>query len=254
MMNRIGFKTLLVKETRRFLKVPGQTVAQPVITTALYFLVFGFALGGMVREVDGVSYVRFIVPGLVMLSLIQNSFLNTASSMFIAKMQGTIVDLLVAPLSPGELLGAFVIAAVGRGVLVAGIVWLVAAFFTSFSIAHVGWVIAFALLVAAEFALFGLIVAIWSDKFEQLNLIPTFVITPLTFLGGVFYSARMLPEPWSAIPKLNPILYMVEGLRYGVLGRSDVSPWLGLGLTVALTIVSGGAVWVMLARGYKLRA
>ena len=171
-MNRIGFKTLLVKETRRFLKVPGQTIAQPVITTALYFLVFGFALGGMVREVDGVSYVRFIVPGLVMLSLIQNAFLNTASSMFIAKMQGTIVDLLVAPLSPGELLGAFTLAAVVRGVLVAGIVWIVAALFTGFSVAHAGWVIAFALLVAAEFAFFGLIVAIWSDKFEQLNFDP----------------------------------------------------------------------------------
>jgi ABC-2 type transport system permease protein len=253
-MNTIGFKTLLSKETRRFLKVPGQTVAQPVITTALYFLVFGFALGGMVREVDGTSYVRFIVPGLVMLSLIQNAFLNTASSMFIAKMQGTIVDLLVAPLSPSELIGAFTIAAVGRGVLVAGIVWLVAALFTSFSIAHVGWVIAFALLVAAEFALFGLIVAIWSDKFEQLNLVPTFVITPLTFLGGVFYSARMLPEPWAAITKLNPILYMVEGLRYGMLGRSDVSPWVGLGWTIGLTFASAVVVWVMLARGYKLRA
>ncbi|HWE28683.1 MAG TPA: ABC transporter permease [Polyangia bacterium] len=253
-MNRIGFKTLLVKETRRFLKVPGQTIAQPVITTALYFLVFGFALGGMVREVDGVSYVRFIVPGLVMLSLIQNAFLNTASSMFIAKMQGTIVDLLVAPLSPSELLGAFTIAAVIRGVLVAGIVWLVAALFTGFSVAHPGWVVAFALLVAAEFAFFGLLVAIWSDKFEQLNLVPTFVITPLTFLGGVFYSARMLPEPWSAITRLNPILYMVEGLRYGVLGRSDVSPWLGLALTLALSAASGAVVWIMLARGYKLRA
>jgi ABC-2 type transport system permease protein len=253
-MNRIGFKTLLVKETRRFLKVPGQTIAQPVITTALYFLVFGFALGGLVRQVDGVSYVRFIVPGLVMLSLIQNAFLNTASSMFIAKMQGTIVDLLVAPLSPMELLGAFTLAGVVRGVLVSAIVWLVAAIFTGFSIAHPGWVIAFALLVAAEFALFGLVVAIWSDKFEQLNLVPTFVITPLTFLGGVFYSARMLPEPWSSITKLNPILYMVEGLRYGMLGRSDVSPWLGLGMTVALLAASGALVWVMLARGYKLRA
>jgi ABC-2 type transport system permease protein len=253
-MNRIGFKTLLVKETRRFLKVPGQTIAQPVITTALYFLVFGFALGGLVRQVDGVSYVRFIVPGLVMLSLIQNAFLNTASSMFIAKMQGTIVDLLVAPLSPMELLGAFTLAGVVRGVLVSAIVWLVAAIFTGFSIAHPGWVVAFALLVAAEFALFGLVVAIWSDKFEQLNLVPTFVITPLTFLGGVFYSARMLPEPWSSITKLNPILYMVEGLRYGMLGRSDVSPWLGLAMTVALLAGSGAVVWVMLARGYKLRA
>jgi ABC-2 type transport system permease protein len=256
-MNSIGFKTLLVKETRRFLKVPGQTIAQPVITTALYFLVFGFALGGMVREVPsfgGVTYVRFIVPGLVMLSLIQNAFLNTASSMFIAKMQGTIVDLLVAPLSPLELLGAFTLAAVVRGVLVAGIVWIVAAIFTGFSVAHPGWVLAFALLVAAEFALFGLVIAIWSDKFEQLNLIPTFVITPLTFLGGVFYSAKMLPQPWQAITKLNPILYMVEGLRYGVLGQSSASPWLGLILTLLLTILSAGVVWAMLSRGYKLRA
>jgi ABC-2 type transport system permease protein len=253
-MNTIGFKTLLVKETRRFLKVPGQTVAQPVITTALYFLVFGFALGGMVREVDGVSYVRFIVPGLVMLSLIQNSFLNTASSMFIHKMQGTIIDLLVAPLSPMELLGAFTLAAVVRGILVGGIVWIVAAIFTSFSIAHPLWVVVFSLLVAIEFALFGLIVAIWSDKFEQLNLVPTFVITPLTFLGGVFYSARMLPEPWAAITKLNPILYMVEGLRFGILGQANASPWLGLALTAALTLVSGLIVWFMLARGYKLRA
>lgn len=252
-MNTIGWKTLLTKETRRFLKVPGQTIAQPVITTALYFLVFGFALGGRVRELDGVSYVRFIVPGLVMLALIQNAFLNTASSMFIAKMQGTIVDLLVAPLAPLELLSAFTVAAVIRGLIVGAIVWLVAALFTGFSVVHPLWVLAFALLVSTEFALFGLVVAIWSDKFEQLNLIPTFVITPLTFLGGVFYSARMLPEPWSLITRLNPILYMVEGLRYGVLGQANASPWLGLGLTIALTLGSGGAVWWMLATGYKLR-
>jgi ABC-2 type transport system permease protein len=253
-VNTIGFQTLLSKETRRFLKVPGQTIAQPVITTALYFLVFGFALGGRVRELDGITYVRFIVPGLVMLSLIQNAFLNTASSMFIAKMQGTIVDLLVAPLSPLELLGAFTLAAVVRGLLVAAIVWFVAALFTGFSVAHPLWVAAFAVLVATEFALFGLVVAIWSDKFEQLNLIPTFVITPLTFLGGVFYSAQMLPEPWAFITRLNPVLYMVEGLRYGVLGQAHASPWTGLGLTAALTLGSGVLVWSMLARGYKLRA
>jgi len=252
-MNTIGFKTLLVKETRRFLKVPGQTVAQPVITTALYFLVFGFALGGRVKELDGISYVRFIVPGLVMLSLIQNSFLNTASSMFIAKMQGTIVDLLVAPLSAGEMLAAFTLAAVIRGFLVGAIVWLVAAAFTGFSIAHPGWTLAFALMVSIEFALFGLVVAIWSDKFEQLNLIPTFVITPLTFLGGVFYSAHMLPEPWSTVTRANPVLYMVEGLRYGIIGQAHASPWVGIGLTGALTAISAVIVWFMLSRGYKLR-
>jgi ABC-2 type transport system permease protein len=173
--------------------------------------------------------------------------------MFISKMQGTIVDLLVAPLSAGELLGAFTLAALVRGLIVGGLVWFVAAVFTGFGVAHPLWVGAFAVLVAIDFALFGLVVAIWSDKFEQLNLVPTFVITPLTFLGGVFYSARMLPEPWAAITRLNPILYMVEGLRYGIIGRSDASPWLGLGIIVVLTVAGSVGVWRMLATGYKLR-
>jgi ABC-2 type transport system permease protein len=248
----MGCKTLFIKETRRFLRVPGQTVAQPVITTALYFLVFGFALGGRVREIDGLPYVRFIVPGLVMLALIQNSFLNTASSLFIAKMQGTIVDLLVAPLSALELILAFTSAAVLRGMMVGVIVWLVAAVFTGFGVLHPLWVLAFAPLVSLTFALIGMCIAIWSDKFEQLNLIPTFIITPLTFLGGVFYSARMLPEAWAAITRSNPILYMVEGLRFGILGIGP-SPWLGLGICSAIALTALGIVWWMLASGYKLR-
>ena len=180
-------------------------MAQPVVTTALYFLVFGFALGGRVREVDGVSYVRFIVPGLVMLSLIQNAFLNTASSMFIAKMQGTIVDLLVAPLSPGELLGAFTLAAVVRGVLVGGIVWLVAALFTGFVVAHprLGARVRAARRCRVR-ASSGSSSPSGATSSSSSTSIPTFVITPLTFLGGVFYSARMLPEPWSTITRLNP--------------------------------------------------
>jgi ABC-2 type transport system permease protein len=249
-----GFRTLFLKETRRFLKVPGQTLAQPVVTTALYFLVFGFALGGRVRELDGVPYVRFIVPGLVMLGIIQNSFLNSASSMFIMKIQGTIVDLLVAPLSTGEILGAFVASAVLRGLLVGGITWLVAAFFTGFQVAHPVWMLVFAVTVGMTFGLLGLAIAIWSDKFEQLNLIPTFVITPLTFLGGVFYSARMLPEPWAFITKLNPVLYMVEGLRYGVIGGVTHEPWLGLAVTGGIALVAGATVWWMLDSGYKLRS
>jgi ABC-2 type transport system permease protein len=253
-MNSVGFQTLLAKETRRFLKVPGQTLAQPVVTTALYFLVFGYALGGRVRELDGIPYIRFIVPGLVMLGVIQNSFLNTASSMFIMKVQGTIVDLLVAPLGTTELMGAFVLAAVIRGTGVGALTWLVAAVFTGFQVAHPLWVLAFTLIVGTTFALLGLCIAIWSDKFEQLNLIPTFIITPLTFLGGVFYSARMLPEPWSTITKANPILYMVEGLRYGFLGVANVNPWVGLGLTSAMCCVSFAIAWWMLASGYKLRS
>jgi ABC-2 type transport system permease protein len=253
-VNPIGFRTLLKKETRRFLKVAGQTLAQPVVTTTLYFLVFGFAVGSRVKQIDGVPYVRFIVPGLILLSLIQNSFLNTSSSMFIAKIQGTIVDLLVAPLSTLDLLAAFVLAGVIRGVLVGGIVWLISAVFTGFQVAHIGWTLIFALLVSASFALIGLAVAIWSDKFEQLNLIPTFVITPLTFLGGVFFTPQMLVDPWRSLTHANPVLYMVEGLRYGIIGTASASPWLGLAVTSATFLIALTTATWMLSSGYKLRS
>jgi ABC-2 type transport system permease protein len=253
-MNRIGLRTLFTKETRRFLKVPGQTLAQPVVTTTLYFLVFGYALGGRVREVDGSPYIRFIVPGLILLTLTQNAFLNTSSSMFIAKLQGTIVDLLVAPLGVVDLMVAFLGAAVLRGFLTGGLVWLIAGLFTGFGVVHPLWVLAYVALVAVAFASIGLGVAIWSDKFEQLNVVPTFVLTPLTFLGGVFYSARMLPKPWEAITRLNPILYMVEGLRFGFLGTSSSSPYLGLAITGAVVAIATTLTTWMLATGYKLRS
>jgi ABC-2 type transport system permease protein len=253
-MNAIGLRTLFKKETRRFLKVPGQTLAQPVVTTTLYFLVFGYALGGRVREVDGVSYIRFIVPGLILLTITQNAFLNTSSSMFISKMQGTIVDLLVAPLAVMDLLSAFVSAAVVRGVMTGSLVWLISGIFTGFTVEHPAWVVAYVALIAVAFASIGLAVAIWSDKFEQLNVVPTFVLTPLTFLGGVFYSAHMLPRPWDTVTRLNPILYMVEGLRFGFIGSSSTSPWLGLGITGGIAAVATGLAAWMLATGYKLRS
>jgi ABC-2 type transport system permease protein len=253
-MNWLGFQTLLKKETRRFLKVPAQTVAQPVVTTTLYFLVFGSALGGRLREFDGVPYTRFILPGLVMLALIQNAFLNTSSSMFIAKIQGTIVDLLIAPLGVIDLLAAFLTAAVVRGFMTGSLVWLISGLFCGFSVAHPLWVLVYGLLIATAFAAIGLGVAIWSDKFEQLNVVPTFVLTPLTFLGGVFYSARMLPHPWDTVTRGNPILYMVEGLRFGFLGTSASSPVTGLAITVAVAALATILTVWMLATGYKLRS
>jgi ABC-2 type transport system permease protein len=234
--------------------VPGQTLAQPVVTTTLYFLVFGYALGGRVREVDGVSYVRFIIPGLVLLTLSQNAFLNTSSSMFIAKMQGTIVDLLIAPLGVVDLLAAFLTAAVVRGFMTGALVWLISGFFCGFSVAHPAWVLLYALLIATAFAAIGLAVAIWADKFEQLNVVPTFLLTPLTFLGGVFYSARMLPRPWDTLTRMNPILYMVEGLRFGFLGASSSSPVTGLAITTAVAALATILTVWMLATGYKLRS
>lgn len=252
-MNSIGFRTLLKKEISRFLKVPGQTLAQPVIMTSLYFLVFGFALGGRVRELDGIPYVRFIVPGLVMLGVIQNAFLNTASSLFIMKVQGTIVDLLVAPIGTAEILSAFVLGGIARGLMVGAIVWIVSGVFVGFHVAHPLFMIASIFVVAATFSCAGLVVAIWSEKFEQLNIVPTFVLTPLTFLGGVFYSVSLLPQPWSTITRLNPVLYMVDGLRYGLLGVESVPAGFGLALTAGFCLVAGGTAWWMLATGFRLR-
>jgi ABC-2 type transport system permease protein len=253
-MNRVGMRTLFAKETRRFLKVPGQTLAQPVVTTTLYFLVFGYALGGRVREVDGIPYIRFIVPGLILLTLTQNAFLNTSSSMFIAKLQGTIVDLLIAPLAVADLMLAFLGAAVLRGFMTGGLVWLIAGLFTGFEVVRPIWVLTYVSLIAIAFASIGLAVAIWSDKFEQLNVIPTFVLTPLTFLGGVFYSAHMLPRPWDTVTRFNPILYMVEGLRFGFLGASGTSPWLGLAITGGVATIATALAARMLHTGYKLRS
>jgi ABC-2 type transport system permease protein len=252
-MMSIGFQTLFSKETRRFLKVPGQTLVAPVLTTLLYFVVFGFSLGSQLPDVHGTPYVRYIVPGLVMMPLISNAFLNTASSLFIAKTQGTIVDLLVSPLSYGEILGALVLAAVLRALAVGVLIYFVAALFTGFAVSSPVWVLVFAVVTAVAFALLGLMVAIATEKFEQLNIIPAFIITPLTFLGGVFYSVDRLPPAWRTVAHMNPILYMVEGLRYGFIGSSDVGPWTGFGLIGALTAVGWSVSYWMLRSGYRLR-
>lgn len=252
-MNWVGFQTLLTKEVRRFMKVPGQTVLSPLITTTLYFLVFGYTLGSRGHEVNGIPYARFIVPGLVMLGVVSNSFLNTASSLFVMKMQGTIVDLLVAPIPYAHQLAAFVLAAVVRGFFVGGATWIVASLFTTFEVAHPLWALAYVLLVAIFFGGAGLLVAVWAEKFEQVNLVPTFVITPLTFLGGVFYSVDSLPSPWREAVLANPVLYMVEGLRYGILGITDVPPLSGFVSLVVLDaiVLAIGLRW--LSTGYRLR-
>ena len=249
-----GLRTLFVKEIRRFLKVPGQTLLSPLVTTTLYFLVFGFTLGERVNLVHGVPYARFIVPGLVMLGVVSNSFLNTSSSLFVAKVQGTVVDLLVSPLSYGEILVAMVSAAVVRGSLVGLAMWTVAGLFTGFDVAHPAWALTYVLLVAVFFGTCGLLVAIWAEKFEQINLVPTFVITPLTFLGGVFYSVDRLPSPFREAALANPVLYMVEGLRFGLLGRSDVSPWIGLLALSVVTLVALATAYRWLQTGYRLRS
>lgn len=252
-MNLIGLRTLLVKEVRRFLRVPGQTVLSPLISTALYFVVFGYSLGGRIREVHGLPYTVFIVPGLVFLGIANNSFLNTSSSIFITKIQGTVVDLLVAPLKPGELLVAFAAGGMVRGLLVGLLTWGVAALFTGFKLAHALPTASFLLLVSYVFSMLGLLAALWAEKFEQINFFPTFVMLPLTFLGGVFYSVTALAEPWRSISLFNPMVYMVEGLRYGMLGTSELSPTFGGTILSALAVATTALTFVALRAGYKLK-
>jgi ABC-2 type transport system permease protein len=249
----LGVRTLLVKELRRFLRVPGQTLLSPIVTTTLYFVVFGYSLGARLREVEGVPYARYIVPGLVTLGVVSNAFLNTSSSLFVMKLQGTVIDLLVSPLSYGEILGGFVGAAVARGLMVGGIMWLVAAAFTGFELAHPLFALALLLLVAIAFAGMGFMTAIWAGSFEQVSFFPTFVITPLTFLGGVFYSVWMLPVPLRRLTLANPVFYLVDGVRFGMLGFSDGSPLAGLAIAGLLCALSLGGSYAMLATGYRLR-
>lgn len=252
-MISLGLWTLLQKEVRRFLRVPGQTLLSPVITTALYFIVFGYSLGGRLREVEGVPYARFIVPGLVTLGVVTNAYLNTASSMFVMKLQGTITDLLVSPLSYGEILAGFVVAAVLRGLLVGAVTWAVAGAFSGFEVAHPLLALALVVLAAVAFSAFGLMTAIWASSFEQVNFFPTFFITPLTFLGGVFYSVSVLPSPWHELSHLNPIFYLLNAVRYGFLGTSDVSVALSLAVTGALAAaVVGWSAWLF-RTGHRLK-
>jgi ABC-2 type transport system permease protein len=236
------------------MRVPGQTVLSPLISTSLYFLVFGYSLSGRVNEVEGVPYLQFIVPGLVFLGLANNAFLNSSSSLFITKIQGTLVDLLVAPLGPLELLAGFIGGAMVRGLLVGGLTWLVASFFTGFHLEHAPATLLFLLLSSYTFSVLGILAAVWAEKFEQINFFPTFVMLPLTFLGGIFYSVRELPSPWNHISLFNPMVYMVEGLRYGMLGRGGFSPLLGSGILMAVALVSTGLAWAALRSGYKLKA
>lgn len=252
-MISLGVRTLFVKEVRRFLRVPGQTLLSPVITTVLYFVVFGWALGARLREIEGVPYARFIVPGLVALGVVTNAYSNSASSLFVMKLQGTIVDLLVTPLTYGQILGAFVAAAVVRGLLVGGVMWAVAGAFEGFEVAHPLYALALIVLAAVLFATLGLVTAIWATTFEQVNFLPTFFITPLTFLGGVFYSIEMLPVGLRRFTLANPIFYMVDGVRYGMLGISDASPWAGASLLAVLAGAALVVAYAVLRSGYRLR-
>ena len=251
-MNVVGMRTLLEKEVRRFMRVPGQTVLAPLISTSLYFVVFG-TVGESVRQVEGVPYLRFIVPGLVFMGIANNSFLNSSSSMFITKLQGTVVDLLAAPLGAAEILLGFIGGGMIRGLVVGLLIWLVAAGFTGFELAHPGVLLGVLLLTSYTFSVLGLLAAVWAEKFEQINFFPTFVMLPLTFLGGVFYSVKSLHWPWNTISLFNPMVYMAELMRYGFLDATAFDPWVGGGALAVIAALSTTLAVAAIRSGYKLK-
>ena len=248
-----GFPTLLYKELLRFWKVSFQTVAAPVLTALLYLVVFAYALGDRVRMFEQMSYAQFLVPGLVMMSVLQNAFANSSSSLIQSKISGNLVFMMLPPISYLEFFGAYVLAAMVRGLVVGTGVLAVTVWFVELRLAAPLWVLAFALMGAAILGALGLLAGIWADKFEQIAAFQNFVILPLTFLSGVFYSIHSLPALWQAASHLNPFFYMIDGFRFGFFGVSDVSPWLSLGVVgMALAVVSAVAVY-LLHIGYKIR-
>lgn len=250
----MGFQTLFYKEILRFWKVATQTVAAPVLTALLYLLIFGNALDRHVKVYDGIQYTDFLVPGLIMMSVLQNAFANSSSSLIQSKITGNLVFVLLTPLSHWELFGGYVLASVVRGLVVGAGVMVITALFTHLSFVAPWWIVIFALFGAAILGTMGLIAGIWAEKFDQLAVFQNFLIVPLTFLAGVFYSVKSLPTVWQVASHFNPFFYMIDGFRYGFFGQSDVNPFVSLAVVVVFLTVLAVLAVSMLKRGYKLRA
>ncbi len=248
-----GFQTLFYKEMLRFWKVATQTVAAPILTAVLYLLVFGHVLEDHVQVYPGVKYTAFLVPGLVMMSVLQNAFANSSSSMIQSKITGNLVFVLLPPLSHWELFGAYVLAAVVRGLVVGFGVFLVTAWFAGISFVAPWWILIFAVLGAAMLGTMGLIAGIWAEKFDQLAAFQNFLIMPATFLSGVFYSVHSLPPFWQTVSHLNPFFYMIDGFRYGFFGQSDVNPLASCAVVAFFLALLAGIGIALLKSGYKLR-
>jgi ABC-2 type transport system permease protein len=248
-----GWQALFYKEVLRFWKVSTQTIAAPVLTALLYMLIFGHLLEGRVTVYDNVSYTAFLVPGLVMMSLLQNAFANSSSSMVQSKMMGNLVFILLTPLGPWSWFAAYVLAAVVRGMVVGLGVLLVTMWLAPLTVVAPVWIVVFALLGAAMLGTLGLIAGLWADKFDQMSSFQNFLITPMTFLSGVFYSIHSLPPFWQQVSHFNPFFYMIDGFRYGFFGVSDVSPWLSLALVGGAYVLVAGLAYHLLRIGYKIR-
>jgi ABC-2 type transport system permease protein len=250
----VAFSTIVIKEVRRFMRIWQQTLLPPAITMILYFIIFGNLIGSRIGKMDGVDYMSFIVPGLIMMSVITNAYGNVSSSFFGNKFQRSIEELMVSPVYPSVILAGYVIGGVVRGILVGIIVTLLSFYFTDLQLHSLPVVIIVTILSAILFALGGFINAVFATKFDDITIVPTFIITPLTYLGGVFYSISLLPEFWQDVSKLNPILYMVNSFRYGILGISDVDIGSAIAMLMAFIVVlSTLCVW-LLRRGTGMRS
>ncbi|MDX5333527.1 MAG: ABC transporter permease [Gammaproteobacteria bacterium] len=249
-----AFKTIVIKEVLRFSRIWVQTILPPVITTALYFVIFGNLIGSQIGDMDGYSYMDYIVPGLIMMAIITNSYANVVSSFYGHKFQHNIEELLVSPIPNYLILLGFITGGVARGLIVGAMVTIVALFFSDISVHHIGITLSIVVLTAVLFALAGFINGVYAKSFDDISIIPTFVLTPLTYLGGIFYSIKMLPEFWQTASLANPILYMINAFRYGILGTSDIPVMVSYGIVLAFIAALFWFSLHLLNRGYGIRS
>ncbi|MBT5433969.1 MAG: ABC transporter permease [Alphaproteobacteria bacterium] len=252
--NWLGLWALYMREVRRFMKIPGQTVVAPAVTTMLFLVVFALALGRAVTEVGGVPFVEFLAPGLIMMAVLQNGFANASSSLIIAKVQGNIVDTLMPPLSPLELMAGLVLGAISRGVVVGLFILITMQVIVGVTPQHLWAVLFFALAGSAMMGLAGVLVGIWAQKFDQISALTNFFITPLTFLSGTFYSIDRLPENLQFFAVFNPFFYAIDGFRYGFTGHADSSLAVGAAVLVGTVLVLGSVCYVAFVKGWRLKS
>lgn len=252
-MNLHGMKAIYLFEMARWWRTLAQSIASPVISTSLYFIVFGAAIGSRMEQIDGVSYGAYIVPGLIMLSVLTESISNASFGIYMPKWAGTIYEVLSAPVSPLEIVIGYVGAAATKSFLLGLIILATARLFVDYSILHPFWMLAFLILTSLTFSLFGFVIGIWADGWEKLQIVPIMIVTPLAFLGGSFYSINMLPEFWRQVTLFNPVVYLVSGFRWSFYGVSDVNVEISLGMTLVFMLLCLGAVWWIFRSGYRLK-
>jgi len=252
-MNLHAVRAIYSFEMNRTRRTLLQSIVSPVISTSLYFVVFGAAIGSRMAQVDGIGYGAFIVPGLVMLSLLTQSIANASFGIYFPKFVGTIYELLSAPVSAFEIVLGYVGAAASKSIILGLIILATARLFVPFGIVHPVWMLAFLLLTSVTFSLFGFIIGIWADNFEKLNLVPLLIVTPLTFLGGSFYSIGMLPPFWQTVTLFNPVVYLVSGFRWSFFGVADIGPGISLGMTFLFMAACLAGIWWIFRTGYRLK-